>query len=200
MNGIIKANTVDKYLRPIRHQIVELIEPNATVIEFGCGNGDLLFKLSGKISSGIGLDQSRQLITYAQNRCEKESLKNLSFSVVDVVTESIPMAKKDYSITSLLFHILSWEEAISLLKKQLTISKTTIVCGFSKPESLKQKMLLWFDQRFTKYYVNFKFYQKNGYTEGLLGIIGDIEYTCIDTFDPVIKIYKIGKQKNQINE
>jgi len=42
MKGLIKANTVDKYLQPIRNQIVDLVETNATVMEFGSGNGDLL--------------------------------------------------------------------------------------------------------------------------------------------------------------
>ena len=50
MKGTIKSNTVDRYLSPIRLQIVELVVPNSTLLEVGCGNGDLLFKVSNLLS------------------------------------------------------------------------------------------------------------------------------------------------------
>ncbi len=55
----LKVNTVDKYLRSILLQIVNLVEPDSRVIEFGCGNGDLLFKLANKIEEGIGINKGR---------------------------------------------------------------------------------------------------------------------------------------------
>lgn len=195
MKGIVKANTVDKYLRPIRHQIIELIEPNTSVVEFGCGNGDLLFKLSTKIKSGIGLDKSTQLISYARKRKEEEKVSKLDFRIINLVTEPFTDLKKDYSIASLLFHILTWRESIDLLKKIIDTSEITIVCGFSSPRNLKQNMLLWLDQRFTNHYSNFRNYKKEGFTEGLLNSIQGIKYSRFDTFDPVIKIYKITKHK-----
>ena len=50
--GAFKANTFDRYLRPIREQVKQLITRGATLVEFGCGNGDLLFKLSDSIGLG----------------------------------------------------------------------------------------------------------------------------------------------------
>jgi len=197
MEGIVKANTTDKYLRPIRHQIKELIEPNTTVVEFGCGNGDLLFKLSDKIRLGIGLDKSEPLITYASNRRERENVKNLEFRRIDLVTDPFPEAGMDYSIASLLFHILTWEDATELLNQLIANSETTIICGFSEPENFKQSALLWLDQRFTSHYSNYRNYKKKGFTEGLLNSIKNIEYIRYGTFDPVIKIYKIT-QRNRL--
>ena len=191
MKGIVKANTVDKYLYPIRKQIIGLIELNSTVLEFGCGNGDLLFKLSSKIRTGIGFDKSQALITYANNRKEKENIKNLDFKVIDLTKESLSTYKFDYSVTSLLFHILNWENALELLNKKLALSRTTIVCGFCKPTNTKQSTLLWLDQRFTSHYHNYLTYKNNGFTKGLIETIENVEYTEFDTFDPVIKIYKI---------
>lgn len=196
MKGKIKANTVDRYLRPIRLQVVELVKTNSTVLELGCGNGDLLFKLSNKINSGIGIDSSRQLIGYATDRIEKEQVVNLEFKLIDILKEIPLETEKDYFIASLLFHILPWENSVELTEKMINNTETTIICGFSKPENFKQKLLLWFDQRFTKHYRNFKEYADNGFTEGLLNSIQDIEYSIIDTFDPVIKIYKITKHNN----
>jgi SAM-dependent methyltransferase len=196
MEGIVKANTTDKYLRPIRHQIKELIETNTTVVEFGCGNGDLLFKLSDKIYRGIGLDKSEPLIAYASNRRKRENVKNLEFRRIDLVTEPLPDAGMDYSIASLLFHILTWRDATELLKLLIANSKTTLICGFCEPENFKQSALLWLDQRFTSHYSNYRTYKKKGFTEGLLGSLKNVEYTRYDTFDPVIKIYKIPQRNS----
>ncbi len=193
MKEVVKAYTVDKYLRPIRFQIAKLVECNASVMELGCGNGDLLFKLSDKLKSGVGIDKSEQLIEYASNRIKKEQIKNLEFRLLDLINDSFPEPNMDYSVASLLFHILPWEKAVELAKRLIAASKMTIICGFSKPENVRQKILLWLDQRFTGHYSNFRDYGEHGFTEGLLNTVKNIEYHRIDTFDPVIKIYQITK-------
>jgi ubiquinone/menaquinone biosynthesis C-methylase UbiE len=174
-------------------QIVELVEPNTTLVELGCGNGDLLFKLSHKIELGVGIDKSEQLIAYAVDRTNKEQINNLEFRIVDLLNEPYSEPKVDYSIASLLLHILPWNKAIELIEKLIATSNTTIICGFSEPENAKQKTLLWLDQRFTSHYSNFRKFKKNGFTDGLLKSIENVKYKRIDTFDPVIKIYKVTK-------
>ena len=186
-----KANIVDKYLRSVRLQIVELVEPNTTLVELGCGNGDLLFKLSHKIKLGVGIDKSEQLIAYALDRTKEEQIFNLEFRKADLLNEPYSEPNVDYSVASLLLHILPLNKAIELIKKLIAASNTTIICGFSEPENVMQKSLLWLDQRFTSHYTNFKKFKKNGFTDGLLKSIENIKYERIDTFDPVIKIYKI---------
>ncbi len=194
MKGTIKANTVDRYLRPIRDQIMGLIVPNTTVIEFGCGNGDLLFKLSKKIESGIGVDKSEKLIAYAKVHKKRENIENLLFKTIDLTREPFLNTPKSYGVASLLFHVLTWHEAIELLNQLIKISETTIICGFSKPKNVKQQALLWLDQRFTGHYTNYQAYKKNGYIQGLLNTIEGIEFTEIETFDPVITIYQVTKK------
>ncbi|WP_319482489.1 class I SAM-dependent methyltransferase [uncultured Draconibacterium sp.] len=194
MKGTVKAKTVDKYLSSIRLQIVELVEPNSTLIEFGCGNGDLLFKLSNKIKTGVGIDNSEELIEYAANRMKRDQVKNLEFKLLDILNDTYQESEKDYAIASLLLHILPWGKAVELTKKVIDNSGTTIICGFSEPENFTQNFLLWLDQRFTSHFSNFRNYRENGFTEGLLNSIQNIEYIRIDTFDPVIKIYKITKR------
>ena len=195
MKGKLKTHTVDRYLKPIRLQIKSLIEPGATIIEYGCGNGDLLFKLADKIQSGIGLDIAKPLIAYARQRQKKAHIKHLDFKSVDIRLPLDSATRKDYSINSLLFHILTREDSKKLLKQQLNHTQTIIICGFSQPENWKQAVLLWFDQRFTKHYPNFKAFKQGGFTEGLLNSIAPLEYTTIDTFDPVIKIYIVKSNR-----
>lgn len=196
MKGKVKANTVDRYLHSIRLQIIELIEPGVNVVEFGCGNGDLLFKLSGRINRGMGIDISQKLIDYAKQRQEKDKIENLEFKSIDLLNGSFSDFESKYGIASLLLHCLPWNKSVSLLDKIILASNTTIICGFSKPENWRQKVLLWMDQRFSGHFSHFRNYANNGFTEGMLNAIDNIEYTVIDTFDPVIKIYKVVRIYN----
>ncbi|MCK5624896.1 methyltransferase domain-containing protein [Candidatus Pacearchaeota archaeon] len=43
-------------------QVYNLISENSKVIDIGCGNGGLLFELSSKINSGLGIDINNQKI------------------------------------------------------------------------------------------------------------------------------------------
>ena len=193
MKAHIKQNTVDKYLLPIRNQIVDLIQSGSSVYDFGCGNGDLLFKLSDKIQEGIGFDYSKSLISFANKRKILEGIHNIDFKKIDVCNYPFPNDKINYSIASLFLHVLSKKDALKLFQKMIYISDVTIVCGFSKPKNWKQSILLFMDQRFSGHYSKFKAYRENNYMEGFLNSLSNIHYEDYATFDPVIKIYKIKK-------
>jgi len=173
--------------------MVELVLPNSKVIEFGCGNGDLLFKLAPRISDGLGIDLSESLIAYAEQRRLSEGMKNIVFERYDLAEEFKYDEDYDYAIASLLLHVMPQDKAIALLKRMLDISATSLICEFVKPENLKQSALLWMDQRFSGHYQNFKTYQQNNYMDGLLQKLPDCTVHCYDTFDPVIKIYKLKR-------
>lgn len=61
--------------------ITTLIPPNRSVLEVGCGLGDLLIKL--KPSRGVGIDLSPRMIKYALNR-KKPEAGNIDFLEADV--------------------------------------------------------------------------------------------------------------------
>ena len=191
MKGTVKANTVDKYLRPIRSQIRDLIPENSRVVEFGCGNGDLLFWLADKIALGRGFDVDKSLVAFANKHKEATKANNLHFEVADVSTKMNIGEQYDFAISSLLLHILPHSKAVQVIETLLTHSKSLIICGFSSPQNWKQHFLLWLDQRFTNHYPKFKKHRESGYTEGLLEAMNIVDYDRIDTFDPVIKVYRI---------
>lgn len=191
MKGSVKANTVDKYLSPIRKQMIDLVDKGSTVTEYGCGNGDLLFQLSDKIKSGIGIDVSHSLITYANARKARENIQNLDFICGDLQRDHSLVSNTDVAIASLLFHVLPGKDASALLKQMINLAEITIVCGFVPPQVWHQSLLLWLDQRFSGHFHLFKAYQKAGYMQGLLDTVPGIAYEHHATFDPVIGIFKI---------
>ncbi len=192
MKGIIKANTADRYLSPIRAQICDMIQAQSEVIEFGCGNGDLLFKLAPHIKSGLGVDINTDLIDYANSKKSRGGVSNISFEVKDITDDLQQPRHYDYAIASLLFHVIPWSEAVELLGRMKAVANTIVICGFCKPTSKKDALLLWLDQRFSGHYANFKAFSRNGYMSALLDEVKPDSVKVIDTFDPVIKLYKIN--------
>ncbi|MEQ9405104.1 MAG: class I SAM-dependent methyltransferase [Cyclobacteriaceae bacterium] len=191
MKGAIKSLTVDRYLSPIRDQLIGMVDPGAKVIEFGCGNGDLLCRMAQKIEIGTGIDSSVPLIDYANKKKQSQDFSNINFEVKDLCLGYSSEKKYDFAIASLLLHVLPMNCSLELLNKMISISDAVLICEFSKPENLKQHFLLWLDQRFTPHYKHFKAFKSSNYSEGIFERISNITVTTHDTFDPVIKIYEV---------
>ncbi|QGY45739.1 methyltransferase domain-containing protein [Maribellus comscasis] len=172
---------------------MDLIETNSTVIEFGCGNGDLLLKLSSQIKYGLGIDKSKRLIDYATQQKRKMNLNNVDFRCEELNSNYKQSGKYDYSVASLFFHVIPWSDSIYLMKKMQEISDKIVICGFSRPGTLQQKTLLWIDQKSSSHYQHFKAYKKRGYLEGILSEIRSTEITTFDTHIPFVKIHVIGQ-------
>jgi ubiquinone/menaquinone biosynthesis C-methylase UbiE len=182
----------DDNLAPIRKQMMDLVEPNSKVIEFGCGKGDLLFTLAPKIQSGLGIDKSNALINDAIRQKQKRHISHIDFLCEALGNHFAPSETYDFSMASLFFHVIPTADAVYLLNIMREISDTTLICGFSQPDTLSQKLLLWLDQRFSGHYRNFRAYQKHGYMQGILAETKCTNVVEHDTSIPVVKIYKVN--------
>ncbi|WP_421765073.1 class I SAM-dependent methyltransferase [Ekhidna sp.] len=191
MKGWIKSHTSDRYLIPIREQMINMLDPDARVIDLGCGSGDFFIRAHSKIESGFGVDGSKSFIKYAQNRTKNLNITNLAFKHRMIDQHFKPKADFTHATACLFFHVLPQELAVQILKSTTTYSDRLIICAFAPPENRKQRFLMWLDQRFTSHYRHYREYCQNGYMEGLIKKcqlhIDDIA----DTFDPTIKIYSV---------
>ena len=191
MGEKLNLNAADN-LAPIRKQLAALVAPNSSVIEFGCGNGDLLFTLSPQIKSGLGIDKSENLIGHAIAQKKQMGFDHIDF-VCEALGENFSHTKfYDFSIASLFFHVIPRPDSVYLLRKMREISDQILICGFSAPDSLRQKIFMWLDQRFSGHYQNFRAYQKSGYLKGLLVEVPLANVEAYDTYIPFVKIYKIN--------
>ena len=61
--------------------LLDIIKPNKSILDLGCGDGILLKKLAKiKKINGLGLDYSKELI----NEANKNKLKNIEFKCLDM--------------------------------------------------------------------------------------------------------------------
>lgn len=187
----IKSKTADKYLSPIRKQMISILGEGSDVIEPGCGTGDFLLKASSKISFGLGIDSDAGMIRYANKQKIKFEADNVQFCHSEAHEAMNDRRQFDYAVASLFFHVPPWSKALEILNMMGRIADQVLICAFDKPTKKNQYVALMLDQIFTKHYMNFKIYHAKGYMEGL---IDKSNLTIRDkhpTFDPTIKIYEL---------
>lgn len=191
MKAWIKTRTVDRYLQPLRLQLLEALPEGVSLLEIGCGTGDLLFRASPQISYGLGVDAEIDLIRYAQQKKQKNNLYQLEFKA-ECLQPTFDLGRTfNFGVASLFFHVLPAEEAILILKTLKEHCDQLLIAAFVQPSSRKEKWLMWFDQRFSGHYQHYSEYANQGYMDGLLQR-AEVDIRSVETtFDPCINLYTI---------
>jgi ubiquinone/menaquinone biosynthesis C-methylase UbiE len=66
-----------------KSKLNSIISPQDTILEIGCGAGDMAFHLAPKCKKYIGSDLSPDMIAIAKKKIETSELNNISFQVED---------------------------------------------------------------------------------------------------------------------
>jgi ubiquinone/menaquinone biosynthesis C-methylase UbiE len=123
------------------------------VLDIGCGNGALLNALSGRISIGVGVDESAQILERARKRNADKT--NLSFEQIDGPVLPFEDASFDVVISLMSFRYLDWDPLLHEIKrvtkpggKFLIIDMVTVPVKTSEyPRLLKDKFRTVFEQK-----------------------------------------------------
>jgi ubiquinone/menaquinone biosynthesis C-methylase UbiE len=155
-----KGNTADRVLLPLRKELVALIEHNSTLLEVGCGTGDLLFQAAEKISNGHGIDIDHEMIKYAESKRQENNLNNLSFECID----ALAMAPRNFDIatSTLCLHEMPERAACALLRMMVENSRMVLVADFTEAESTLGRLSIEFDELFSGHYRNYRQYRRSG--------------------------------------
>lgn len=155
-----KSKTADRLLLPLRKELLELIEHNSTLLEVGCGTGELLFQAASKISAGHGVDINQGMINYAEAKRQKHNLNNLSFECVDAL--AMTPRKFDISTSTLCLHEMPEQQACAVLKIMVDNSEMVLVSDFTKAKSTLGRLSIEFDELLSGHYRNYKQYRRSG--------------------------------------
>jgi len=156
----IKSHAADRVLRPLRKELVDLIEADANVLEVGCGTGDLLFQAAHKLSAGYGVDIDQSMIEFAKQRKNKMHFDHLSFQCIYAL--KMPPRQFDIATSTLCLHELPRPLACDLLRMMVESSKTVLIADYTKANSLMGKVAIEFDEMISGHYRNFKQYRRSG--------------------------------------
>jgi SAM-dependent methyltransferase len=115
-------------------QIKELIDPQSTVIDIGCGTGRLAFALGDHCESVLGIDLSKRNIDRAQILLQRQPNNKISFQHLNVSDTKYGVEKPfDYAILTYVIHEVNKEERIKLLNDAFLIADQIIIGDYLFP-------------------------------------------------------------------
>jgi ubiquinone/menaquinone biosynthesis C-methylase UbiE len=90
---------------------------NTLFLDYGCGDGEYLIKISSIIKKGIGIDISQKEIEIAKNKCNTIDINNLDFFVMDAMNTSFEDKTFDIIHGNAILHHLDLEKSITQIKR-----------------------------------------------------------------------------------
>ena len=146
-------------------QIKDLVLPQSTIIDIGCGTGRLEFFLADKCKSLTGIDLSKRNITRANMSLLKRPDNKITFLHSDI--SEIKSAGKhfDFAVLTYVIHEVNEDERIDLLKDISLVADKIIIGDYSVPRPQGPGGFLSETIEFiagTEHYRNYKSYVANG--------------------------------------
>jgi len=124
------ANTPPfKLLRKKVISTIRKLEPSGTLIDIGCGSGNLIIQIAKTFSNLelIGIDLSEEIIAAAILQAEKNGVKEkIKFEIGSVEKLPFPNDSMDFIVSTLSLH--HWSEPISSFKEIFRVLRKDGVC------------------------------------------------------------------------
>lgn len=156
----LKSRIADKVLSPVREELINQIMPGSTIVDIGCGTGDLLFKSAAKLSKGYGIDIDKGMINYAEERRREESVRNIKFICGDI--RNIERNNYDLSTSTLCLHEAGSNAACEILEIMVNHSKKVLIADYASANTLTGKIGIEMDEMLSGHYGNYRKYKKCG--------------------------------------
>lgn len=164
-------------------EIKNLIQPNSSVLDVGCGTGRFSFSAADKVSKVVGVDLSSKNINTANQTLNKNPNNKISFlhtTLSDLISKQQHF---DYAVITYVIHEVNPEERIPLLKEMMNLADKIIIGDYLVPISKNFWSVLNEVVEFLagkEHYTNFKDFVKIGGLQSLtkqaeLKIISEIK-------------------------
>lgn len=152
-------------------QIKNLIEPNSTLLDVGCGTGRLAFQIADKCGKVEGIDLSIKNVKLANKRLSASNIINVTFHHADVIKFlSAKNNKYDFAVLSYVIHEVDISLRVEILKLLSQAADKIIIVDYLTPRpkgfwSVLNEVVEFIAGR--EHYRNFKSYIANGGIYGL---------------------------------
>ncbi|AFH48834.1 SAM-dependent methyltransferase [Ignavibacterium album JCM 16511] len=159
----------DKFIAPNQDRLFSLIknlvEPNSTILDVGCGTGRFSFTIADKSKSVLGIDLSSRNIEKAKSNLAKNPNGKISFLHSDISKLIMNNHHFDYAVMTYVIHEVNEEERIKLLKDISSVADKIIIGDYLVPKPNEFWSTLIEVVEFvagSEHYRNYKNYVRNG--------------------------------------
>ena len=150
--------------------IKNIIEPDLSVLDVGCGTGRFSFTIADKSKSVLGIDLSKRNIEKAKSNLAKYPNEKISFAhstISDLISQNLHF---DFAVMTYVIHEVNEEERIKLLKDISNVADKIIIGDYlaPKPSGFWSELneVVEFAAG-SEHYRNYKNYVRNGGLKGL---------------------------------
>ncbi len=171
-NTWLKSRVTDRVLLPVRRAVAGMVPPGARVLELGFGTGDLLFRLSGAIREGVGLDIDDEMIRHARSRATAEGVANLRFEHFDITGTWDDLKTFDVATATLVIHELPEDQRVAVLREMGEAASWVIIADYVTDMPFLNGLYTHFDEFLSGHHGHYVTYERSGGMQPLLEAAG----------------------------
>ncbi len=125
---------VDPLLRRVHRLVRSQVKPGCTLIDIGCGTGELLFSLADMGSELVGVETSERMWSFANRRAQRRGLNNVQILLGDgVKLENFSAGFFDYATACMVLHEMDASQRLPVLREMQRLAPNVILVDYRVP-------------------------------------------------------------------
>ncbi|MGD8916314.1 MAG: class I SAM-dependent methyltransferase [Syntrophobacterales bacterium] len=125
---------VDPALRKARKLVRRQVKPKSSLIDIGCGTGELVLSLTDSCTELVGVEASHRMWAYAHQRVRDLGLRNVRFIFASgEKLADFPSAFFDYATACMVMHEMEAEQRLPVLREMQRLADTLILVDYRIP-------------------------------------------------------------------
>jgi SAM-dependent methyltransferase len=125
---------VDPALRKSRKLVRRLIKPGSSLIDIGCGTGELVLFLTSSCRELVGVEASHRMWVYAHERVRDLGLTNVQFIFGSgEKLDAFPSGYFDYATACMVLHEMEAGQRLPVLREMQRLARTLILVDYRVP-------------------------------------------------------------------
>ena len=125
---------VDPLLRRVHRLVRSQVKPGSTLIDIGCGTGELLFSLADVGSDLVGVETSRGMWSFADRQTRTRGFNNVQILFGDgAKLEKFSTGFFDYAIACMVFHEMDASQRLPVLREMKRLASNLILVDYRVP-------------------------------------------------------------------
>ena len=125
---------VDPLLRRVHRLVRSQVKPGSTLIDIGCGTGELLFSLADVGSELVGVETSKRMWSFANQRARVRGFNNVQVLFGDGANlKDFSAGFFDYATACMVLHEMDASQRLPVLKEMQRLAPHVILVDYRVP-------------------------------------------------------------------
>lgn len=125
---------VDPLLRRVHRLVRSQVKPGSTLIDIGCGTGELLFSLADVGSDMVGVETSKRMWSFADRQARTRGFNNVQVLFGDgAKLDNFSAGSFDYAIACMVLHEMEARQRLPVLHEMKRLAPHVILVDYRVP-------------------------------------------------------------------